>query len=514
MSKNKQIILLIFLFLYSSYCAVIIGQSWDEGFHFKQGKITFNYLFSFGRIDKDIFYREFYSPIYWTVQYFLTNIFPVKYQIESSHLINLTFAIGTIFAVGNLTKILFNRDTGKIVFLILFFYPIFFGQMGFNPKDTILAFCHVWIFYLVLRYIKKQNKKYILRIGFLSAMGTGIQLFFLGSLIPIFLFIFYEVFFSKKIINIKFNKKKFFLDLLKCFFIFYFFLVLFWPDTHSNIFVLPIKILLKTLSADFYTGWPYNLINGDYYISTEVTKLYIFINLLFKSPEYFLFTYIIFIFLYFSSKNFFKKKFNLFDYKLFLLLFILIYPTIILFFVPYPIYDGMRLFLWTLPYFCIIPALAIYYCINNLKLIKIKITFIILCISIIYFFINFLTITPYHYTYLNIFNGNKETRFQKFENDYWGVSLKELIDDSDLDFKKTINIATCGISPQILKYYFKQNNFYNYKLVHPKNATYIVMTNRVSDNPSPINCFDKFKGVDISKVERNNLILSVFRKIK
>ena len=80
MSKNKQTILLFFLFLFPTYCAVTIGQSWDESFHLKQGKITFNYLFSLGRIDEDIFYREFYSPIYWSIQYFLTNILPPKYQ--------------------------------------------------------------------------------------------------------------------------------------------------------------------------------------------------------------------------------------------------------------------------------------------------------------------------------------------------------------------------------------------------------------------------------------------------
>ena len=87
MSKKNQTILLFFLFLFSSYCALTIGQSWDEKFHFLQGKITVNYLLSFGKIDKDIFYREFYSPIYWSIQYFLTLIAPAKYQIASGHII-------------------------------------------------------------------------------------------------------------------------------------------------------------------------------------------------------------------------------------------------------------------------------------------------------------------------------------------------------------------------------------------------------------------------------------------
>jgi len=513
MSKKKQIILLFFLFLFSSYCAVTIGQSWDEGFHFLQGKITFDYLFSFGRLDKDIFYREFYSPIYWSIQYFLTQIFPSKYQIESSHLVNLIFSLGAIFAIGNVSKELFNKKVSKIVFLVLFFYPVFFGQMGFNPKDTILTFCHVWIFYSILKYLKNQTNKYVANIGILAAMGTGIQLFFLGSLIPIFIFFICEIFIFKKIIYTNFDKKRFLYDLLKCFLIFYILLVLFWVDTHSNIFVLPFEILMKTLSADFYTGVPFNLINGNYYYSTEIPKLYLFINFIYKSPEYFLITYILFAFLFINSKDFFINKFELFNYKLLLLILILLYPNLILFFVPFPIYDGMRLFLWTLPYFCLIPGLTIYYLIDNLKFLKVKIIFVLLCLCFFYFFINFLIITPYQYTYLNIFNGKKENRYQKFENDYWGASLKELINKSNLDFNKTIKFATCGVNAKIAKYYFKKKGNHNFRFVSASDASYIIMTNRVTWNGNFITCFDNFKGTNISKVERNNLILSVIRKI-
>ena len=119
MSKKKQIILLFFLFSFSTYCAISIGQSWDEGFHLYQGKITLDYLFSLGRIDKDISYREFYSPFYWSIQYLLTKIFPLKYQIEASHLINLFFSLGTVIGIGKISKELFNKDVGKIIFLIL-----------------------------------------------------------------------------------------------------------------------------------------------------------------------------------------------------------------------------------------------------------------------------------------------------------------------------------------------------------------------------------------------------------
>ena len=204
MIKTKQKTLFLFLIIFSVYCALTIGKSWDEGFLINQGKIVINYLLSLGKIDDDIFRREYYSPIYYSLKFLFIQIFPIKYQIEASHLINLIFSIGTVVGIKKLSKELFNENVGKIVFLILFFYPIFYGHMAFNSKDTIIAFSHVWIFYLCIRYIKKQYIKkkannYINFIAILSALGTGINLFFLGSLIPIFLFLLIDMFFLKKI---------------------------------------------------------------------------------------------------------------------------------------------------------------------------------------------------------------------------------------------------------------------------------------------------------------------------
>ena len=139
-------------------------------------------------------------------------MFPSNYEIEVSHLVNLFFSILTIFGVRKLCKELFNDKIGKLAFLILFFYPIFFGHMGFNNKDTILAFSHIWITYFLFLYIKKQNikdkaNKYIAYIAILTAVATGIQLVFIGSLIPIVLFIFLEIFFFKKLIDNNFRIK-------------------------------------------------------------------------------------------------------------------------------------------------------------------------------------------------------------------------------------------------------------------------------------------------------------------
>ena len=104
--------------------------------------------------------------------------------------------------------------------------------MGFNSKDTIIALCHVWIFYLSIRYLKKQHIKnkavnYINFIAILAAIGTGINLYFLGSLLPLFIFIILDFLIFKKIKSKQFDNKSFAINLLQGFLVFYFLLVFF-----------------------------------------------------------------------------------------------------------------------------------------------------------------------------------------------------------------------------------------------------------------------------------------------
>ena len=157
-------------------------------------------------------------------------------------------------------------------------------------------------------------------------------------------------------------------------------------------------------------------------------------------------------------------------------------------------------------------------------MLKSKLALISLSLFIIYFLFNFLLITPYQYTYLNLFNGKVENRYKKFENDYWASSINELIKHSDFDKGKTIKFATCGIPSVFPKSYLKKRGYTNFMFSHPKQADYIIMTNRTSlvsgnltlestnETVKIINCFDKFKGKDVFKVKRNGLLLSVIRK--
>ena len=522
-SKRKFLILSIFS--YSVICALLIGNSWDLNAHLLLGKSTFNYLFSFGIIDNKEYVnlREYNSSSYWTIVYFITQLFPKNLELNIFNLINLFVSWLTLIGFYKLGKILYNKDIGIIFFIILFFYPVFFGHMAINPKDTILAFCHIWIFYLVLYYLKNQSKnlksnKILWKIGFLLAVGTGIQLFFIVSLFPIFFFILLEILIFKKIISEKFSIKIFLKDFLFVFVIFYTILILFWIDTHDNIIIDPFKLLIKALEAD--RGWPANMLNGKVFFSKEPPLDYILTSFFFKTPEYIIGLFIAFIVLFRKIKNFFNKETKNFEYTLIYIFLILLFPNIILFINPFPVYDGIRLFIWFLPYAMIIPGLTIYYLVNNLNIYHYKVFSYVISIFFIFHIFIFFLYTPYQYTYLNIFSGVPSKKNQKFVNDYWGVTLQELIKkikiDNNLDDKKVIKVFLCGVPHKIINKAILDNNISNLFIRDEKDADYVILTNRIilTDDASKKKlkkCID-YVDQELITVKRSGHTLAIFGK--
>jgi hypothetical protein len=399
--------------------------------------------------------------------------------------------------------------------------------MSFNPKDIVVAGCHVWFFYLVIRYLKNQSKikkteKYIYFSGALLAIGTGVQLLFFGTLIPILLFIFFEIFFFKKIIKKNFSYKLFLINFLKVFLIFYIILIFFWPATHPNVISFPFNFIIKSLSLE--RGWWLNMVNGEVLLSKEVTIFYFYINFFFKSPEFILFNYFLFLFLITYFSNFFRGEFSNFIYKFCFLSLFLFMPILIIKLTSFGIFDGIRLFLWCIPYFLIIPSMSIYFLIKNFKKsIFIFFFYINFLLFIIYFFI-FISITPYHYTYLNFFKNFGSISTEKFEGDYWGVSIKELVKNSDFSKEQRYDLAVCFTNSENLKQYlniYQKQNVKKINIVKLKDAKYIVMTNRVvnleGNNRKAFKidtCFNKFVGSTFSSVSRLGREISTIRYLE
>ena len=534
MTNKINNVILCLLIVYSIFCALIIGISFDELFYLAQGNERLKYLFSFGSYDY-LDYRDynFYPGFYDTSVTFLTKMFPKKYEIETLHLTNLLFSISTIFGISKISNELFNKKVGKIVFLLCFLNPVFFGHMAMNQKDMIVAFANIWSTYLIIRYLKNQQinekrNRYVILGGLAVGLGLGVRMVFLGTLVPVILISIIDILFLKKMANEKFSNKKLIVDVFKVFVISYIIMISFWPDTHQNIFVLPFKLFTESLTQHF--GVPLGLLNGNFYNTSETPKSLLVINLFYKLPEFILLSYLVFIYLIFKKKSFFNSQFKFFNTKLILILFIISFPNLLLLISPYKIYDGLRLFLYFIPYICIIPGLVIYYLITNYKIHISKILLTAIFSLFAYYLLIFFSLTPYQYTYLNVLNGNFSKAYKKFENDYWTISIKELVNkipnNKNLLNNKELRLTFCGAADNNVKFYLKKIKNFQFKQVNwlTEDYDYIIMTNRtiipnVSDeNMGKYNltniktCFEKFKGKDLISVERNGLMLSTLRK--
>ena len=263
------------------------------------------------------------------------------------------------------------------------------------------------------------------------------------------------------------------------------------------------------------------MINGEIYESNNYPLTYIFQNLFFKSPEYIVFLYILFFPIFFLIRKFFKSR--KFDRNLIFIILNILTPTFLLLIFNTNVYDGLRLFLYILPYFLTIPAIVFYFLIANQKKFFFKSYMIASLLLFIFYLYNFISITPYHYTYLNIFAGKFSNADTKFENDYWGISLKELTKKmlkndkiKNLDF---IKFSICGVSKHIVKYNLDNTKpKLNYRIVNEEEKpNFIIMTNRLvkiqSDKENNYKtCFEKYKGESIISVERKDLKLSTVKK--
>ena len=270
------------LIFFSIYCTLTIGISWDELAVIDRGHEKLKYLFSFGFYDY-IEYRDqrFYPGFYNTFVALITKIFPKKIELEILHLINCLFSISTIFGIYGISKELFNKKVGQIVFLLCFINPIFFGHLSINPKDMIVAFSNVWTTYLIIKYLKNQNiddkrNHYTILMGLVVGLGVGVRLVFLATLIPVILIFLFDILFLKKITNKKFSHRKFIIDFFKIIVISYLIMVSCWPETHQNIFIIPFKLLYESFHYQF--GPTIGLLNGNFYYTAETPKYYLATN--------------------------------------------------------------------------------------------------------------------------------------------------------------------------------------------------------------------------------------------
>ena len=520
--NNKNIALLLIL-LFAVYCALTIGIHWDATLHLQQGKNKLDYIYSLGQVKNEFSFSGYFPGVSYTISAFIVSLFPKKFEFESLHLITLLISLSAIYGTSKIVRILFNKKISNLVFILFILYPVYFGHMSMNPKDPLTATTFVWIIYLILKYFKSINKDkkntYVVKIGILLAIGSGVRLFFPVIFAPVFFFLISDLLIFKKIIK-NFIFKEILVDVFKILLIFYFILILFWPQVHSNILTEPFAIItdMFTRNEEKQASWDLPImLNGIIYLGADKPKEYLLINLFYKTPEYLLLLYISAPYILIRYNKFFVKKIINFNYHLSLVLITLILTYLLTVISPFPLYDGMRLFLYIIPFLLIIPGLVIYFILNNLNFFYYRLFLVFIAFLFSISIYKFISLTPYHYVYLNYFTGQTEHNSKKFENDYLGVSIKELIKKSNfLNEKNGTRLAICGVDQVNVKYYLKKYNYFKVRIVRPEeNYDYVLMTNRVNwaiqEKDKQKTCFKSFDGEIKSFVSRNSLNISLIK---
>jgi len=202
-----------------------------------------------------------------------------------------------------------------------------------------------------------------------------------------------------------------------------------------------------------------------------------------------------------KAKNIYYLIFNIFF--LFLIL-IILQPGI---------NDGLRYFLYIIPFIIIISSLSLYVIFRWFNSI-VKFFFVFL---FIYNLLIFFILSPYQYIFINNLNGKFKNNLNMYEIDYWGISLKELIKNlvkADIlnDKDKNYKIATCGLNQEIVEFYLKKYSSNKFKFVSLiENYDYIIMVNRVDtkDKIKLDTCFNNHFKKEIISVKRNDLQISI-----
>ena len=517
------------LILFAWWTSLSIGLSSDEYFHHINGLKRYNFLTSLGE-DENFQFRnnEFYPGLYDTLSYAIGQIILIinkKFYANNidivMHSVNIIFSTLSILGLYLFSKKIFNKNIALVSVLLTLLNPFFFGHMGMNSKDIVIFFSLIWFaYYFYLYCVENKNiTKNLLLSSFFIGFGCGVRLTFLVVVFPvvicglIYLFNRYKSDYLDLI-------KRLSLHILIAFFITIFLVVLCWPHIFAsiqsdNLFRF-LSIIIKN-TINWNDGPKIGILNGEYYEVFNTPKSYFIYFIVYRLPIYFSILLIFSYYLMFFKKLKIRDEIVDFNNKFLIINIIAFFPILLVLILSANVYDNIRLFLFVIPFFCIIASFSINQLFKTFKdntknKIFVSIIFILFSVS----FYRFLILTPYQYTYVNYVYPSYEKTIDKFEQDYWGTSYKELVKKMKSEYSikevQSFKIADCYGGDSTLLYYLNKNfgvkRLYNID-ERPLRATHIVLTNRsfldVLNNPLIGDLVDEkgtMKVKDIEKIVR------------
>ena len=524
---NRIIISVIsLLILFAWWTSLSIGLSSDEYFHHINGLKRYNFLTSLGE-DENFQFRnnEFYPGLYDTLSYAIGQIILIinkKFYANNidivMHSVNIIFSTLSILGLYLFSKKIFNKNIALVSVLLTLLNPFFFGHMGMNSKDIVIFFSLIWFaYYFYLYCVENKNiTKNLLLSSFFIGFGCGVRLTFLVVVFPvvicglIYLFNRYRSDYLDLI-------KRLSLHILIAFFITIFLVVLCWPHIFAsiqsdNLFRF-LSIIIKN-TINWNDGPKIGILNGEYYEVFNTPKSYFIYFIVYRLPIYFSILLIFSYYLMFFKKLKIRDEIVDFNNKFLIINLIAFFPILLVLILSANVYDNIRLFLFVIPFFCIIASFSINQLFKTFKdntknKIFVSIIFILFSVS----FYRFLILTPYQYTYVNYVYPSYEKTIDKFEQDYWGTSYKELVKKMKSEYSikevQSFKIADCYGGDSTLLYYLNKNfgvkRLYNID-ERPLRATHIVLTNRsfldVLNNPLIGDLVDEKGAMKVKDIEK------------
>ena len=496
-----------FLILFAWWTSLSIGLSSDEYFHHINGLKRYNFLTSLGE-DENFQFRnnEFYPGLYDTLSYAIGQIILIinkKFYANNidivMHSVNIFFSTLSILGLYLFSKKIFNKNIALISVLLTLLNPFFFGHMGMNSKDIVVFFSLIWFSYYFYLYCSENERliKNLLFASFFLGFGCGVRLTFLVVVFPVIIC---------GLIYLNYKYRSDYLNLIKrliphifiTFFITIFFVVLCWPHIfkaiQSDNLLRFLSIIIKN-TINWNDGPKIGLLNGEYYEVFNTPKSYFVYFIFYRLPIYFSILLIFSYYLIFFKKLKIRDEIADFNNKFLIINSIAFFPILLVLILSANVYDNIRLFLFVIPFFCIVASFSINQLFKTFKdNTKNKIFVSIILILFSFSFYRFIILTPYQYTYVNYAYPSYEKTIDKFEQDYWGTSYKELVKKMKSEYSvkevQSFKIADCYGGDSTLLYYLNRNfgvkRLYNID-ERPLRATHIVLTNRsfldVLNNP-------------------------------
>ncbi|HEY9676275.1 MAG TPA: hypothetical protein V6D11_32835 [Waterburya sp.] len=351
-------------------------------------------------------------------------------RVKVKHYVTFLVSLITYGAVTGLVGILCGADYAWFGALTLLFFPTFWGHSFFNPKDppfaAIFTLATLLGAYLINFYLspdepikigKNSATRYTILYGILIGLLSGIRI---GGFIVLF---FILATYLALQVSKGFNRKEFFdfcgIYLLLC--ITWFIVnTICYPAFWSN----PIGGFFETIGYLSQHRLQIQVLFAGKFVAIQHLPWNYLPTWIFMSiPLIFQVGFVVGTGLIIAR---YAKLSNLQRACALLVLFQILFLPLVAIVKHSPVYDGMRHFLFILPGIAVISATAfigIYQKLSHKSFKRIAIAFLTVVYAAIA--VEMIALHPYQYIYVNRISGGLENARDRYETEYWGLSLRE-----------------------------------------------------------------------------------------